>query len=410
MIVHKRPIRILRVIARLNIGGPAIQAITLSSELCRDDFHSLLVCGRVSPGEGDMTYLAEEKGVVPFVIPTLGREIALIEDLKTFLRLRKTIKQFKPHIIHTHTAKAGLLGRLAALSINMSVSRMKKIRLVHTFHGHIFDGYFNRFITLTFIWFERFLARFTDRIIVVSQLQKIDICRKYGIVEEGRVRIIPLGFDLSGFKKRNRERKIMREKYLSQRSQKTFLVGIIGRLTKVKNHAMLLDAIRHLKDLGKIGLFQFLIVGDGELREKILGKANELNVNDAVVFSGWQKDMAPIYSALDAVVLTSKNEGTPVTLIEAMAAKRAVVATEVGGVPDLLGPVKLTIPQGFSIAERGILVPPGNSKALAHALLFLYKKEDTLAEMTRQAQNFVCEQFSIKRLLGDIKSLYGELV
>jgi len=287
---------------------------------------------------------------------------------------------------------------------------MNKIRLVHTFHGHIFYGYFNRFKTLTFIWFERFLARFTDRIIVVSQLQKIDICRKYGIAEEGRVRIVPLGFDLSGFKKCNRERKIMREKYLSQRFQKTFLVGIIGRLNKVKNHAMLLETMRHLKDLGKIGLFQFLIVGDGELREKILSKANELGVSNSVVFGGWQKDMAPIYSALNAVVLTSKNEGTPVTLIEAMAAKRAVVATEVGGVPDLLGPVKLTTPQGFYIAERGILVPPDNSKALAHALLFLYKKEDTLVEMTRRAQNFVCEQFSIKRLLGDIKSLYGELV
>ncbi len=404
-----QPIRILRIIARLNIGGPAIQAITLSGELNDGEYQTLLVCGKISPDEGDMAYLAKEKGVRPHIVSTMGREISFINDFKTFFRLRKIIKHFKPHLIHTHTAKAGLLGRLAALSINMSVSRMNKIRLVHTFHGHIFYGYFNRFKTLTFILFERFLARFTDRTIVVSQLQKIDICRKYGIAGEGRVRIISLGFDLSGFKKRNSERKIAREKYFPHGTQKTFGVGIIGRLTKVKNHAMLLKAIGHLKDLGKIGLFQFLIVGDGELKEKILSEANELNVSDSVVFSGWQKDMAPIYAALDAVVLTSKNEGTPVTLIEAMAAAKPVLATDVGGVPDLLGPVKMTTPQGFSIAERGIMVPPDNSKALAHALLFLYNKEDILAEMTLRAQSFVCEQFSIKRLLGDIKSLYEEL-
>jgi len=408
--VHNQPFRILRIIARLNIGGPAIQAITLSSELNTNEYQTLLVCGKISPGEGDMAYLAKEKGVRPHIVSTLGREISFSNDLKTFFQFRKIIKHFKPHIIHTHTAKAGFLGRLAALSIHTSVSRMDKIRLVHTFHGHIFYGYFNHFKTLTFILFERFLASFTDRIIVVSQLQKIDICRQYGIAEEGRVRIIPLGFDLSGFKKRNGERKIAREKIFPPGPQKTFGAGMIGRLTKVKNHAMLLEAIRHLKNLGEIGSFEFLIVGDGELKETILSRTNELNVSDSVVFSDWQKDMEPIYSALNAVVLTSKNEGTPVTLIEAMAAKKAVIATEVGGVPDLLGPVKMTTPQGFSIAERGILVPPDNSKALAQALLFLYKEEDILAEMTRRAQSFVCERFSIKRLLGDIKSLYGELV
>ena len=196
-----RPIRILRVIARLNIGGPAIQAITLSGELSRDQYQTLLVCGSLSPGEGDMTYLARDKGVHRFIIKELGRNISLLDDLKSFFIIRKIIKRFKPDILHTHTAKAGTLGRLAALSLRAPVIKSRKIRVFHTFHGHTFHSYFNRLKTFIFILVERFLGLFSDRIIVVSEQQKKDICDIYKIAPEKKVQVIRLGFDLSAYEK-----------------------------------------------------------------------------------------------------------------------------------------------------------------------------------------------------------------
>ena len=185
-----RPVRILRLIARLNIGGPAIQAILLSSELPRDQYQTLLVCGSLGPGEGDMTYLALDKGIHRFNIKELGRNISLLDDLKSLFIIRKIIKRFKPDILHTHTAKAGTLGRLAVLSLRASIFTSKKIKVFHTFHGHTFHSYFNALKTFIFIQVERFLARFTDRIIVVSNQQKEDICSTFRIADEKKVQII----------------------------------------------------------------------------------------------------------------------------------------------------------------------------------------------------------------------------
>ena len=196
-----KPIRILRLIARLNIGGPAIQAITLSSELAGDQYQTLLVCGSLSPGEGDMTYLAIEKGVRRFIVKELGRNISLLDDLKSLFIIRKIIKRFKPDILHTHTAKAGTLGRLAVLSLRVPIFSSKTIRVFHTFHGHTFHSYFNRLKTFIFILVERFLARFTDRIIVVSEQQKEEICGTFKIAHEKKVQVIRLGLDLSAYGK-----------------------------------------------------------------------------------------------------------------------------------------------------------------------------------------------------------------
>ena len=179
------PIRILRIIARLNIGGPAIQAISLSNHLSRDGYKTLLVSGKVAPHEGDMGYFDKEKGVQPVLLPGMGREISPLGDIKSLIDLRQIIKRFKPHIIHTHTAKAGTLGRLAGFSINMARGSEERIRLVHTFHGHTFHRYFGSLKTRLFIQIEKFLSRFTDRIIVVSPLQQRDICWRYEIAPPG---------------------------------------------------------------------------------------------------------------------------------------------------------------------------------------------------------------------------------
>ena len=402
------PLRILRIIARLNVGGPSIQAISLAG-LLPDRYKTMLVCGTLSPHEGDMAYLADEMGVRPFVIPELGREISLVDDLKGFLALRRVIKDFRPHIIHTHTAKAGTLGRLAAFSVNMRRRPQNRIRVVHTFHGHVFHSYFSTLKTLAFILIERFLARTSNRIVVISSLQKEDICNRFRVAKEKKIRVIPLGFDLSDFKNCDQDRMALREKFIPGISEEVFLVGIIGRLVPVKNHSLLLRAMKILKDQGKLDLFRFLIVGDGELRTELSHEAGALGVRDSVIFAGWQKDMPSVYGSLDAVALTSKNEGTPVALIEAMAAARPVVATDVGGVRDLLGETGAVPPHGFQVATNGIIVAPGDEKAMATALIFLLENRGVSDQMAENSAKFVSNRYSLERLLVDVDGMYREL-
>jgi glycosyltransferase involved in cell wall biosynthesis len=407
LLAHK-PIRILRIIARLNIGGPAIQAIMLSSDLPRDQYHTLLACGSLSPGEGDMSYLARERNVRPLIIKGMGREISFLRDIRTLLELRRIIQRFKPHVIHTHTAKAGTLGRLAALSFRPCSSR-NSIRLVHTFHGHVFHSYFSPIKTRFFILLEKFLARFTDRIIAISDLQKKDICDRFKIATKEKVEIFPLGFDLSLFKDNVSDREVVRKKYFHKDLTDIFIAGLIGRLTPIKNHLMLFKAIAHLKSDGELNNFRFLIIGDGELREILMDIVRVMNIQEYVVFTGWQKDMVSIYSALDIVVLTSKNEGTPVTLIEAMAASKVIISTRVGGVPDLLGKVVKVINKNIQIAENGILIPSDNGKALADALLLVRDNRTEFNSNAHKASNYAVNVYSEERLLSDIKSLYLDL-
>jgi glycosyltransferase involved in cell wall biosynthesis len=406
----KKPIRILRIIARLNIGGPAIQAITLSGHFSRGMYRSLLVCGQVSPYEGDMSYLADSKGIQPVVLPRLGRDISPLDDFYSLKDLGRIISRYKPHIIHTHTAKAGTLGRLAGLGQNIRGVWKQKIRLVHTFHGHVFHSYFSQPKTFAFIQIEKILARFTDRLIVVSLLQKKDICKRYRIARSDKVRTIPLGFDLARFRDPQTSGADVRKKFFPQFSADYFLVGIVGRLTSVKNHRMLLDAAKCLKDAGKDQLFRFLIVGDGELRSMLMNYASELGLEKSVVFTGWQTEMPSIYSALDTVALTSLNEGTPVTLIEAMAAGKPVVATDVGGVRDLMGAVDKGGNGAYKLAQNGIIIPSESGETLANALLFLRKNEDFSKRVAKQAQVFALNRFSQERMVEDHERLYRALV
>jgi glycosyltransferase involved in cell wall biosynthesis len=357
-----------------------------------------------------MSYLAKEKGIQPYIIPEMGREITLKDDLKTFIALRKVIKRFKPDIIHTHTAKAGTLGRLVAFSLNLTKNKKERIRLIHTFHGHVFHSYFGYYKTEIYILIEMLLSGITDKIIVISEQQKNDICGKYRVVDPGKVDIIPLGFDLSKFSQKGNEAINMRRRFISEEDGDVTLVGIIGRLTAIKNHKMLLDAVRYLKVLGRIERFRFLIVGDGELREYLENYAMKLGINDYVIFTGWQKDMAAVYNSIDIVALTSLNEGTPVTLIEAMAAGIPVVSTDVGGVKDLMGAVLEKNPNGFDLAQYGILVSSGDHHAMSEALTFMAENERACIEMAEQARSFVLYNYSKERLVRDIELLYSKLV
>ncbi|CAB1084231.1 hypothetical protein JY97_08035 [Alkalispirochaeta odontotermitis] len=405
-----KPTKILRLIARLNIGGPAIQAIDLSSALSGKHYETLLVCGSLSPGEGDMSYLALEKNVEPLVIKQLGRDISLLDDLKSFFTIRKVIKRFRPDIIHTHTAKAGTIGRLAALSLRIPFAPAKKVRLVHTFHGHTFHSYFSPLKSFLFIKVENILGRFTDIIIVISKQQKKDICSIYRVAAGEKVKTIPLGFNLAGFGEIKPAPNKIVETDPDDQDSRPLRIGIIGRLTEVKNHFLLLDIMICLRLSGKIDRFKFFIVGDGELKKKLVAKASELGLLDAIVFKGWQKDMPSVYAQLDAVVLTSNNEGTPVAIIEAMAASRPVIAAAVGGVTDLLGRVRENNAAGFQIAERGMMARAGDAKALARALLYAAENRDTMLPIIQKAKEYVLTNYGQNRLIKDIKTLYSELL
>lgn len=395
-------IRILRIITRLNIGGPAIQAVNLTKRFSNNDYESLLVCGRVGSYEGDMSYLADESGVKPVFIPELGREISPINDIISFIKIRNIIKRYRPHIIHTHTAKAGALGRLSALSLKGSG---QKPVLIHTFHGHVFHGYFRPIKSLLFIKIERTLARVSSRIIVISPAQRDEICSKYRISDESKVRIIPLGFDLSPFETYHSEADEIRNAYVKDDQ---LLIGMVGRLTAIKNHNLLINALKILKEKDKINQFRFIVIGDGELKEELINKVRVSGLDEYIKFIGWKRFMPPWYQAMDGVILTSLNEGTPVSIIEAMASGRPVIATDVGGVRDLFGDSAVRTQHGFKITRYGLIVPSDDADILADAILYFRRICDNIKESFSEAEKFVYKRFSLDRLVKDLDMLYKE--
>ena len=419
-----KKIKVLRIIARLNIGGPAIHTVLLTAGLDTGRFESVLVCGAVSPGEGDMAYYARERGVRPVYIPELRRELNLLNDLIAFVKICRIIRVEKPDIIHTHTAKAGALGRVAGILYNYGKRLLRPfgarndIEIIHTFHGHIFEGYFGSLSTRVFIIIEKLLACFTDKIITVSEEVRKELI-SLGICRADNIAVVPLGFEL--------------EKFLTipecgqgedcfvanaPRNDKwgvdsQFRIGIVGRLVPVKNHRMFLEAIRDCfprlrRGRNDISL-KFKIIGDGELRDELERYAGKLSLGGDVEFVGWQKDLVKVYSELDIVCLTSLNEGTPVSLIEAMACARVVVATEVGGVPDLLGQV-VEERDGFSIRERGISALSKDAQGFARALAFILDNPGAGKSLAQAAREYVKTVFSKERLVRDMENMYCNLV
>lgn len=399
-----KPIKVVRIIARLNVGGPAIHAIMLTRELENASFSSTLITGVVGKGEGDITPEAYGQGVQPVVIPELGREIVWKDDARAFWKLLVTIRAIKPDIVHTHTAKAGFLGRIAALLAGVPVK-------VHTFHGHVFHGYFGPIKTKLFLLLERWLARITDRLIVVSESQRQELIHRYRLAGAAKIQVIPLGFDLSPFEKlacpgAARTRLAIPSDVL--------LVGLIGRLVPIKNPALLIEALALLHATALPQKIHAVIVGGGELEDSLKREATHLGLDRQVTFLGWRRDMAGIYADLDLVVVTSVNEGTPVALIEAMASGRPFIATKVGGVPDLMcGPgqeQKGAWGAEFSLFGNGILIPSNNPRALASALSWVLDHRETMQSMGEVGRAFALERFAKERLVQDIHSLYTDLL
>jgi glycosyltransferase involved in cell wall biosynthesis len=413
-----KKIKVLRIITRLNVGGPAIHSVLLTRYLDPELFESVLVAGEVGENEGDMGYLAEKYGIEPKFVSGLGREISIFQDINAFFQLFALILKEKPDVIHTHLGKAGMLGRFAGAIVKfILIFSGKTIKIFHTFHGHFFYGYFGPAKTRVFKYIEKGLALLCERLIVLNKSQKDDISLKYGVVPEGKVEIIPLGFDFQFIEdSEGRGGAIKADAGLKDGEK---LVGIVGRLTDIKNHRLfLLGASLYLKKDGAVPV-RFIVVGDGELKKELEDYACELGIEEKVTFVGWVKEMGEVYDALDLLVLTSNNEGTPVTVIEAMAAGIPVVATAVGGVPELLGGAEVEVHvdsgddinggkaiNGVKIVERGVIISPGDGEGLAHALSIILSGDGPADGYIKKARSFAYENFAYERLVGDISNLY----
>ena len=418
--------KVLRIIARLNVGGPARHVIWLTEGLQHAGHETLLVAGVVPPGEGDMSYVASNAGITPLIIPQMSREISP-QDALTIWKLFRLMLRERPDVVHTHTAKAGTVGRVAGwmyrwLTPSAIAGRPRKCFFVHTYHGHIFHSYYGNFKTKLFLTIEKTLARMTDRVIVISPQQYREIHEEHGVgrrgqfavIREGQFAIIPIGLDTRVFADWEQRRQSARAELGLKDND--LAIGIVGRLTKIKNHELFLNAAARYRELfglaaGEGGEMRFIVVGDGERRSALEAHAVELRVADVVLFTGMRRDPENFYPALDVVALTSLNEGTPLTLIEAMANARSIIATAVGGVVDLLGEgdANFTEESGFQIRERGVTVDKNNVEAFCHGLHFLLERESLRKEMGARGFEFVAKNYSKERLIADVLALYESL-
>ena len=384
MTADRRPIRVLRVISRLNIGGPAIHVALLSRPTSSDRIESRLVTGLENPGEGTMLEFVRSQGVEPVIIPELVADSFIgPRDLVALWKLVRVIRAFRPDLVETHMAKAGFLGRIAGALTGVPVR-------IHTFHGHVLEGYYSPIKNTVYRRVERGLARLTTRLIAVSDRVKLDLI-EFGVAPPGKIDVIPLGLELSPFLNCGALRgSFKRELGLPESA---LLVGIVSRIFAVKNHALFVDAAARVTK--EIPEARFVVVGDGALRADTEKRARRLGLDGRVIFTGWRRDLPAIYADMAALVISSNNEGTPFSAIEAMAASVPVVGTRVGGMPDL-------IREGTT----GILVPPRDADAMSAALISLLKDADRRHRMGDAARDDVETRFNLGRMLSETHALY----
>lgn len=382
-------IRIARIIGRLNIGGPAIQAITLTRELEPLGYTTLLLRGEEAPHEGSMDDLARELGVKPVLVRGMQREIGPAE-LTALVRTVRHLRAIRPHLVHTHAAKAGTLGRLAAVI----AGGPRRPAIVHTFHGHSLESYFSPAKARLFLEIERTLARVSDRLIAVSPEVRDDLVR-LGVAATSRFAVVPLGLDLSRFDLpddvRGRRRAAKRAEWGVGPGEQ--VVTIVARLVPIKRIDRFLRVAELLApDQG----IRFVIVGDGALGAELRAGPPARRLGARVIWTGFDRDVPSVYAASDCVVLTSDNEGTPVSLIEAQAAGVRVVSTRVGGVASAI-----------RHGETGWLVARDDDAGFAGAVRSALSADGAVSAAARQ---FVLRDFSLERLVRDLDGLYSEVL
>ncbi len=364
------------------------------------EFETILAAGIKDDSEESSDYIVEQVGIKPIYIPSMKRELSFGDDWKSYWFIRKLIDKYKPDIVHTHAAKAGTLGRLAALHAGVPV-------VVHTFHGHVFHSYFSPFKTKVFLNIERYLAKRSSAIVAISPIQKQELVEKYRLCEPDKVHVIGLGFDLDRFMiNQNELRKSFRDFY--QIEDNVIAIGIIGRLVAIKNHPLFIKTIQRLAERTSRKIKAF-IIGDGDDRDKLellcqkeglsFRKGNEEPKNAIITFTSWIKNVEWALAGLDIVALTSFNEGTPVSLIEAQAAGKPIVSTETGGIADIV-----------INGETALLSPSGMLEPLCQNLMKLIEDDNLRFRFSGKGPNFVRDQFHYQRLAKDMETLYSKLL
>src|SRR5690554_1429750 len=395
--------RVLRIINRFNIGGPTYNAAILTKHLNKK-YETKLIGGVHQASENSSNYILENLGVEGELVHSMKRELKPIGDRAAYKEIKKIIKSYQPDIIHTHASKAGAIGRTAGIQYG-------KAKMVHTFHGHVFHSYFGRFKSNAYKTIERGLAKKTDKIIAISDLQKDELVNKYNICSAEKAVVIPLGFDLEQFYTDSESKRILfRTKY--DLDDDEIAIGIIGRLTAIKNHELFLNAFESAQKNSSKKICAF-IIGDGEDKEKLIEHCKLLNLSYTtnsyqeqqttpkadVHFTSWIKFMDIAYAGLDIVALSSNNEGTPVSLIEAQASSKPIVSTEVGGIADIV-----------KRDETALLSAAEDLEAFSTNLLKLINNSALRSSLSQNSKDFVAEQFHYKRLVNDIKILYDTIL
>jgi glycosyltransferase involved in cell wall biosynthesis len=384
------PIRILRLIARLNMGGPAIHVANLASGLAERGYHTTLVAGSLARGEDSMAFLADRLGVSVVSVPEIQREVSFLHDARSVVRLATLIRELRPHILHTHTAKAGAIGRLAALSAGPARPPV----VVHTFHGHVLKGYFGGPRTAFFREIERGLARASDALVAVSPEVRDELVA-LGVAPREKFVVVRLGIPLE--ERLGDATSDLDYRRLYGIGKRAFVVGWVGRMTAVKDTGSALEILYTLRKLGVDAVL--CMVGDGPDREPLEQQAHELGIARHCFFVGYQPDVAGFYRLFDAFLLPSVNEGTPVSVIEALAAATPVVATRVGGVPDV-------VRDGLD----GYLVSAGDIEGAAGKLAHLARDPRLRKKLGESGRARVLTRYSVSRLVDDVDRLYRSLL
>jgi glycosyltransferase involved in cell wall biosynthesis len=391
--------KVLRIINRFNLGGPTYNVAYLTKFMA-PEYETILVGGEKDETEDSSQFILDNLGLEPIIIEEMKREINLKYDRIAFQKIRQIIRDHKPDIVHTHASKAGTIGRLAAKVENVPI-------IIHTFHGHVFHSYFGKLKTLFYKSIERFLASISTKIIAISDIQKSELSDIHKIAGRNKIEVIPLGFDLNKFQENIQEkRKQFRLKY--NVPDDVVAIGIIGRLVPVKNHELFLDAVKFLKNNSK-KKFKAFIIGDGELRKQIEASAKEKGIlfetpespeSDAnLVFTSWMKEVDFALSGLDIVALSSFNEGTPVSLIEAQAAGKPIVSTNVGGIENVVLKNKTAL---LSDIDKPL--------DFCENLQILLENEEMRKDMSIRGWDHVVKKFHYTRLVQDMKNLYDKLL
>jgi len=383
--------KILRIINRFNLGGPTYNAAYLTKYL-EKDYETILIGGQHEESEKSSLHILDDLGLKPIIIPEMQRSLNPYKDQIALRKIIKIIKEFKPDIVHTHAAKAGALGRRAAYKMGVK-------QIYHTFHGHVFHSYFGNLKTKVFKEIEKNLAKKSTKIIAISEIQKKELSEIHRICPAEKIEVIPLGFDLTRFNMdKDSKRKKFRKKWNLKENE--IAIGIIGRLVPIKNHSFFIDSIKEIIKKSNFPIRAF-IVGDGEEKHNLINYVRNINLDYSLDtspatfhFTSWIKEIDEVNSGMDIICLTSLNEGTPVSLIEAQANGKPIVSTKTGGIKNIV------------LENKTALLSENNDlNSFSQNLLSLVNNSEKRQLFSKYGLE-KSEEFHYSKLINNIKNLY----